>query len=288
MVKLQQSFTELNELVQTQQGHVGELLSEAGAARGASQAEAASVASFLRELAPLLVSLTDLLANVCSTGADSARQVERLTHDLGETFRLLGKFEAVEQQTNILALNATIEAARAGDKGRGFGVVAHEVRDLAKTSRQLSTNVAEQLGRARERMADVRRVLVESAPAQNAAATESRTRIDTLLNGLEDVDARMSAGLARINGIAGEVTERVSVAIRALQFEDMVTQLLDCMDKRLLRVERAVSGLHALGQLPNEPAALGATLMAIDQDYSVKIDSPVSQSSMAVGEFELF
>lgn len=292
MVQLQESFTELNGLVQTQQAHVGELLSAAAQSRCAGPGAADSVASFLGELGPLLGSLTELLANVSARETEGAEQVEELTRDLGETFRLLRKFELVEQQTNILALNASIEAARAGEKGRGFGVVAHEVRDLAKTSKQLSTGVAEQLGRARDRMVTVRRAFVDSAPEHSAAAVESRTRIDTLLNGLELVDKRMSAGLTRIEAVSVEVSEQVSVAVRALQFEDMATQLLDCMAQRLTRVERAVESLVSLEATDRGSEAIGDELSeriaAIKEDYTLQVVSPVGQTSMDEGKYELF
>jgi methyl-accepting chemotaxis protein len=285
---LQASFKELDGLIQSQQRQVTDLLSTVGGASGKG-----SVESFLEELGPLLRSLTEILTNVTDKGADGARRVDALTNDLGETFRLLRNFESVEAQTNMLALNATIEAARAGEQGRAFGVVAQEVRNLSKSSKELNGRISEQLSRARSRMADVRQLLVESVPEDSESARQSRERIDDLLGRLDAVDQRMVDGLAQIERVSHEVAERVAVAVRALQFEDIVGQLLGCMDRRLERLEAALQGIQAVAASPDsESEALSSRLQGqlaeVVRSYSVPVTSPVVQTSMDAGSIELF
>jgi methyl-accepting chemotaxis protein len=285
---LQASFKELDGLIQSQQRQVTDLLSTVGGSSGKG-----SVESFLEELGPLLRSLTEILTNVTDKGADGARRVDALTNDLGETFRLLRNFESVEAQTNMLALNATIEAARAGEQGRAFGVVAQEVRNLSKSSKELNARISEQLSRARTRMADVRQLLVESVPEDSASARQSRERIDDLLARLDAVDQRMVDGLAQIERVSHEVAERVAVAVRALQFEDIVGQLLGCMDRRLERLEAALQGIQAVAASPDsESEALSSRLQGqlaeVVRSYSVPVTSPVVQTSMDAGSIELF
>lgn len=285
---LQASFKELDGLIQSQQRQVTELLSTVGGASGKG-----SVESFLEELGPLLRSLTEILTNVTDKGADGARRVDALTNDLGETFRLLRNFESVEAQTNMLALNATIEAARAGEQGRAFGVVAQEVRNLSKSSKELNARISEQLSRARTRMADVRQLLVESVPEDSASARQSRERIDDLLGRLDAVDQRMVDGLAQIERVSHEVAERVAIAVRALQFEDIIGQLLGCMDRRLERLEAALQGIQAVAASPDsESEALSSRLQGqlaeVVRSYSVPVTSPVVQTSMDAGSIELF
>ena len=285
---LQASFKELDGLILSQQRQVTDLLSTVGGSSGKG-----SVESFLEELGPLLRSLTEILTNVTDKGADGARRVDALTNDLGETFRLLRNFESVEAQTNMLALNATIEAARAGEQGRAFGVVAQEVRNLSKSSKELNARISEQLSRARSRMADVRQLLVESVPEDSASARQSRERIDDLLGRLDAVDQRMVDGLAQIERVSHEVAERVAVAVRALQFEDIVGQLLGCMDRRLERLEAALHGIQAVAASPDsESEALSSRLQGqlaeVVRSYSVPVNSPVVQTSMDAGSIELF
>jgi methyl-accepting chemotaxis protein len=284
ILRLQASFKQLDQLIQSQRAQVTELFSAVGG-------ESRGKDSFLDELGPLLRSLTEVLSLVTDKGLEGARRVDALTQDLGDTFLLLRKFEGVEAQTNMLALNATIEAARAGDRGRGFGVVAQEVRNLSKFSKDLNTRISEQLERARSRMSDVRQLLVESVPAENESAKNSRDRIDVLLARIDAVDQRMAQGLAQIDGVAHEVSQQVGVAIRALQFEDIVGQLLGCMDRRLERLETTVLRLHTLGSSQDDDA-LSAELQErsseIVERYGVAVISPVLQTSMDAGEIELF
>jgi len=289
IVTLQGSFNQLNALIQSQRGEVAGLL---GAVSG-TEMDGSRPDSLLDELTPLLRSLTEILGTVTDKGLEGARRVEALALDLGETFKLLGKFEGVEAQTNMLALNATIEAARAGDRGRGFGVVAQEVRNLSKHSKELNARISDQLTKARARMNDVRKLLVEAVPDEEATAQKSRDRIDVLLVRMSSVDQRVATGLAALERVANEVSEQVGVAIRALQFEDIATQLLACMDQRLERLELAVQHLHGLTALSDAGddtvrEALQDRSSQISESYSVPIRSPVQQTSMEGGTVELF
>jgi methyl-accepting chemotaxis protein len=151
--------------------------------------------------------------------------------------------------------------------------------------------ISEQLERARSRMSDVRQLLVESVQVDSESAKSSRDRIDVLLSKMDAVDQRMAQGLSQIDGVAHQVSEQVGVAIRALQFEDIVGQLLGCMDRRLERLETTVLRLHTLGTSQDE-GALSAELSErsseIVERYGVAVISPVLQTSMDAGEIELF
>jgi methyl-accepting chemotaxis protein len=77
---------------------------------------------------------------------DQARQAEQVVVALSNSLRRVGGIAqliaSVADQTNLLALNATIEAARAGEAGRGFAIVASEVKDLATTTSQSTGDIA--------------------------------------------------------------------------------------------------------------------------------------------------
>ncbi|MFZ5752913.1 MAG: methyl-accepting chemotaxis protein [Bacillota bacterium] len=88
-------------------------------------------ASVLASTTQEISAQTEEIASVCQTLSHLA---EQLKMRIQETDQVLGFIKTIAKQTNLLGLNAAIEAARVGDQGRGFGVVAEEIRKLASNS----------------------------------------------------------------------------------------------------------------------------------------------------------
>ncbi|HEY0464742.1 MAG TPA: methyl-accepting chemotaxis protein [Polyangiaceae bacterium] len=290
IVSLQRSFFKLNELVQGQRENLNALLGGVDDSAGAAATDL-NIATFIGEVGPLFRSLADLLARVVGKGSEGAQKAEALRLDVLETLKLLGRFKDVETQTFLLALNASIDAARAGDHGKSFGVVATELRTLADFSKQLNCEIKLQLERTQSALTEVKRTLVDATGNDVVRANESRTRLDALLLNLATLDQRLSADLAKLRTIADQIAEHVSTAVQALQFEDMTTQLADCMLKRLVRVESSIKAFEAIAGTDSSSAlanALFAQAAAVSQNYQLEVVSPVQQQDTQTGSVDFF
>ncbi|RYG01917.1 MAG: hypothetical protein EON94_06865, partial [Caulobacteraceae bacterium] len=121
-----------------------------------------------------------------TASVDLIDELERRAQDIGEITRTVS---GISDQTNLLALNAAIEAARAGEQGRGFAVVADEVRALAEASEKSANEVRDLAERIQ---VQVRGVADDLRGAAGAAVTEARSGVVTV-SALDKVRADMAA-----------------------------------------------------------------------------------------------
>ena len=104
---------------------------------------------------------------------DGERTMRELTEAAAAIGRVVEAIQEVAEQTNLLALNATIEAARAGEAGKGFAVVASEVKELAKQTAAATLDISSRVERIQSSSQSAARVIVAIRQAVDAAATRS-------------------------------------------------------------------------------------------------------------------
>ncbi|MBH2035894.1 MAG: methyl-accepting chemotaxis protein [Pseudomonadales bacterium] len=167
------------------------------------------------------VTSVDRLSQEIEQSAQSMQQLERDSNDIQS---ILGTIRSIAEQTNLLALNAAIEAARAGEQGRGFAVVADEVRALAKRTADSTAEIDGLLGNLAKRTSQV----TQQMHASLEVSQQSVSRIG---------EARSSFGLIR---------ESVDV------IRDMNTQIATAAEEQHQVAEdinRHISQIHGDAQL---------------------------------------
>ncbi|GHU29781.1 methyl-accepting chemotaxis protein [Betaproteobacteria bacterium] len=198
---------------------IGGVASNAGETR-----DAAKVAS---EASNNGVKLADLacetILKLAETVKTSAAQVERLSSQSDEISRITGTIKEIADQTNLLALNAAIEAARAGEQGRGFAVVADEVRKLAERSAGATEEISKMIDTVQEETANA-----VGGMRSGAEQVENGVKlVQDAKNALQEINAQMSKTLMMVSDISHSSDEQQAAMTVMAQSVEQVASMTD-------------------------------------------------------------
>ncbi|MFN3581173.1 MAG: methyl-accepting chemotaxis protein, partial [Pseudomonas sp.] len=135
----------------------------------------------------LVESSVDGIEKLAGEIENSVKVINKLADDSGSISRVLEVIKGVAEQTNLLALNAAIEAARAGEQGRGFAVVADEVRTLARRTQQSTEEIEQMIARLQDGVSGAVKAMGASHNMTGATVDASLKVQDALGNILKAV-----------------------------------------------------------------------------------------------------
>ncbi|MGY2291266.1 methyl-accepting chemotaxis protein [Pseudomonas sp. SDO528_S397] len=236
-VETDQVATAMNEMAAT----VQEVARNAGHASGAA-VNAGQEARASDEVVHEAIAQITLLATEVGYSTDAMDGLKRESDKIGT---VLDVIKSVAQQTNLLALNAAIEAARAGEAGRGFAVVADEVRSLAQRT-QTSTEEIEGLitglHRGTQQVSqrlENSRVLTDSSVELTRRAGDSLTTISRCVADIESMNLQIAAASEQQSAVAEEINRSV------LSVRDISEQTAAASDETAASsIELARLGVH--------------------------------------------
>lgn len=181
---------------------------------------------FIKQMDGVVSRFVDDLVQVAASSVKLVSRVDEMGSDLEQVFRHVDRIEGLASETRFIALNARIEAHRVGEVGRTFRVVADEVKSLADDATTFSAQIRELVQRTRARLGEARTAVGKLASHDMNGALEAQSQVLKALATLDATNGRVRLAL-------GNVEQHISDAVRALQFEDMVSQLVEASTRRL-------------------------------------------------------
>jgi methyl-accepting chemotaxis protein len=202
-----QVATAMNEMSATVQDVARNAVEAAGAAR-----EADDTFNQGKQVIDKVIEAIGELANEVEEAAGVIQQLESESMNIGS---VLDVIKSIAEQTNLLALNAAIEAARAGEQGRGFAVVADEVRTLAGRTQESTQEIEEMISKLQSGANNAVKVMAEGKEMtkvgvdQAAAAGEALKTINAAVEQITNMNTQIASAAEEQSSVAEEINRSI-------------------------------------------------------------------------------
>jgi len=245
---------------------------------------------YATDTSKILNDFINLVVNVSDKGISAAYTTNDMGTQFDSMYMLLGEIKYLSEQTDILALNSFIEAARAGEHGRGFAVLAKEVRSLAVRSNNLNNKIQGHMSLSKSSLQSTNEIVGEIASLDMNSSIEAKAAMGSMLVELSSISKFVADTLMITNKNTEILKSDVSLAITAMQFEDISNQLIAHVMNGLSIIRKNTDLLKELSGTENIFKLLDQFLLTIDSDMEAKItaEKRVSSNSMNNGGIDLF
>jgi methyl-accepting chemotaxis protein len=235
------------------------------------------LATVVRYLKSALISRSEML--------DSVRSLTGYNEELKD---MAAGVAAIASQTNLLALNAAIEAARAGEAGRGFAVVADEVRKLSSLSSATGKRMADKVEIINAAIQSVSSAAESSAAHDQEAVETSERSIENVLARFNGLTSQLAQSAEVLRAESAGIHDEIANSLVALQFQDRVSQILSHVRANLDELRQELGRYQQARDGHGQPQAMSAArwLVEMEKSYTTSEQRSIHQGGKADAQAE--
>ncbi|MGE5467145.1 MAG: methyl-accepting chemotaxis protein [Ignavibacteria bacterium] len=226
---------------------IGEMLSMTGSDAD-HELERAGLQRFFDETHALIGEFVRKMAELKDSSASIGESFGRMQAHVERIMASLDDIADITKQTDMLALNAAIEAARAGEAGRGFAVVADEVRKLAARTGGFNTDIRNALGDILTSLREVGVQVDQATQTDLGVAENSQQNLAALGAEMLELTAKAREHSRHITEVSEKIQSLTQEGVLAMQFEDIVTQMMERISRSTQEVGAYLHELLTLHQ----------------------------------------
>ncbi len=212
--------------------------------------------------------------NIIRVTNNSAEKVRGLAQKTSEITAVLDVIRQIADQTNLLALNAAIEAARAGEAGRGFAVVADEVRRRAESSSKSSEEIDSKLKQIQEDA----QIVVEDIEISSNEVNQGKMVIESSLRTLDEIASHIKSVSEKARHLANTAQQEVikvkQVSEHSIEISAVAEQNASATEETSAAVEQQTSHTHEIASAANQMSALAEQLQNVISKFKLNSEEP--------------
>ncbi|MDF2176645.1 methyl-accepting chemotaxis protein [Aliiglaciecola sp. CAU 1673] len=228
-----------------------------------------------------LGTIVDMLQKAMSNRKELLEEISGLAATTDELKTMGDEVAGIASQTNLLALNAAIEAARAGEQGRGFAVVADEVRTLSTRSGETGARITKRIEEVNERLQKTLSRTTQFTQQDEGQMAQAQEAISKVLDDFKQASGDIIESSQALHDAGSQVQTDIQDVLVGLQFQDRISQILSHIRADMVKLERTLKERQEQLQNNARPSTIDIEnwLQTLRKTYTTMEQADVHQGS---------